>query len=256
MANNASQPGPDHILQRRCNAKSFSPGHVAEVGVYLPHTSNVRGFIEQGIKATLVEANPDVVKKIHAHFSGLDNVTVHTCAVYDTPGRITLYAREASTYVTELETPPEVINVGYKPADEDKFTVEAKRFDQIDDGSIDLLCVDTEGCEWYVIKHMKSRPTVISLETHGSRYVNPFIVEIRRWMKTNGYEVWYLDGTDTVFVKAGTIVISAKEKLMIRSDRIAYAIRRRLKQIQYRCKTILLRSEFLDRQYQRIRNRP
>jgi hypothetical protein len=41
-----------------------------------------------------------------------------------------------------------------------------------------LLSVDTEGCEWYALKNLKSRPKVISLETHGKYYTNAYIKEI------------------------------------------------------------------------------
>ena len=44
--------------------------------------------------------------------------------------------------------------------------------------AIDLLSVDTEGCEWFVLQTLRSRPAVISIETHGGLYLNPHRDEI------------------------------------------------------------------------------
>jgi hypothetical protein len=74
-------------------------------------------------------------------------------------------------------------------------------FDAIDDGSIDLLSIDVEGSEWYVLNTMRSRPTVISLETHGKTYRNPFLPQIRWWMSRNGYRLWYMERSDSVYVR-------------------------------------------------------
>lgn len=95
---------------------------------------------------------------------------------------------------------PALVNDRYQPKAEDLFYAEAHVFSDFDDGSIDLLSIDTEGCEWYVLMHMKSRPLVISLETHGKRYRNQYITEIQQWMKDNGYRKWYRDKSDTVYV--------------------------------------------------------
>ncbi|HET9135715.1 MAG TPA: hypothetical protein VFO76_03690, partial [Candidatus Kapabacteria bacterium] len=59
----------------------------------------------------------------------------------------------------------------------------------------------TEGCEWYVIETMNSRPDIISLETHGKQYKNPFTKEISDWMNHNKYKIWYRDKSDTVYIK-------------------------------------------------------
>ncbi len=78
---------------------------------------------------------------------------------------------------------PAQVNDDYQIRKEDRFQVGCVRFDEIDDGSIDLLSVDTEGSEWYVLKYLKSRPLVISVETHGKSYLNPFFGEISAWME-------------------------------------------------------------------------
>ena len=96
-----------------------------------------------------------------------------------------------------------------------KIEVECKLFSDIDKGDIDLLSIDTEGSEWYVLLTIISRPKVISIETHGKYYINPFIKEIKNWMIENDYEIWFKDKSDTVYFKKGLFNISLKENISL-----------------------------------------
>ena len=209
--------------------KGFTPSHVAEIGVYLPETSNIYDFIKADIRCTLVEPDPSSIEKIKQCFAANKNVTLHPLAVYDTNGKLELVRREASTFAANLASSPAIINDGYKLDNRDKFTVEARTFDRIDDGTIDLLSVDTEGCEWFVIKHMKSRPAVISLETHGAAYVNHYLGEIMAWMRQNNYRVWYKDKTDSVFARRDGIEVTFADTLRLAFMNIYISLRRRRK---------------------------
>ncbi len=199
-------------LFRKCNQKKYAPAHVAEVGVYLPETSNIASYIRQGIRSMLIEPDLQTVEKIKSYFKEAGNLTIHPLAVYDYTGTLVLVNRDSSTFAADLKGSPALINDKYTIQPEDKFEVPCTTFDTLDDGSIDLLSIDIEGGEWYVLKHLKSRPDVISVETHGKKYINPFIQEILDWMEKNNYQVWYKDGSDTVFVKEGTFEVTPKEK--------------------------------------------
>jgi FkbM family methyltransferase len=192
-------------LHRRCSSLGLAIAHAAEVGVYLPETSNVLGFAAAGVRTTLVEADPQTVEKIEAHFRGRHHVTVINRAVADRVGPLTLYRAGSSTFAGDLPSSPARENDLYVPDPDDSFTVEAVTFDRLDDGTIDLLSVDVEGGEWFVLKHLVSRPRVISVETHGKRYLNPYLAEISRWMKANGYRIWYRGRSDTVYLRAGIL---------------------------------------------------
>jgi len=200
------------LLYRKLKDKSLKPEHVCEVGVYLPETSNILDFINDGVKATLVEADPVTVEHIHSFFKG-KNITVYPCAIWDRNGTIRLSKAAASTFVTELHSSPAIENDKYVVKDEDTFEVPCKVFSDIDDGTIDLLSIDIEGSEWYVIKHLKSRPKILSIETHGKYYTNPFMSEINDWIAANGYLVWYKDGSDTVYVRNDIFAPSFFDKL-------------------------------------------
>lgn len=203
---------PQKKIYKNLKRKNITFHHVCEVGVYLPETSNIVDFIKDGIRATLVEADPVTIEKIKVYFSGY-NIQLFPVAVWDHNGTITLSKAAASTFVTELKGSPAIINDHYKVNEENTFEVPCKVFSDIDDGTIDLLSIDIEGGEWYVIKHLKSRPAIISVETHGKYYTNPFITEITTWMKEEHYVIWYKDRSDTVFVREDVFLPNTNDKI-------------------------------------------
>jgi FkbM family methyltransferase len=213
-------------IYAKCKSKSIEPKHVAEVGVYLPETSNILDFIKDRVRTTLVEPDPATVIAINKYFEGYDNITLHPVAAFDTNGTVSLYRRAASTFMAESGSSPAMINDNYELSDDDKFEVEAKKFSDIDDGTIELLSIDIEGAEWYVVKHLVSRPEVISVETHGKYYINPKIDEINTWMKENGYIIWYKDGSDTVYIKSSLYKPSVLDSISLALYNSYLALRR------------------------------
>ncbi|MDP4150541.1 MAG: FkbM family methyltransferase [Bacteroidota bacterium] len=200
-------------LFKRCLEKHLVIRHACEVGVFTPERSNILDFITRDkVRATLVEPDPQRIAAIKKYFAPYPGVTLYPYAVYDHNGTLELAQRGESTFATALPFSPAVINDQYQIKKEDTFTVECKRFDAIDDGTIDLLHIDTEGCEWFVLKYLKSRPLVISLETHGKSYSNPYLAEILAWMETNGYKRWYAGKSDSVFRREGAFPITGAEK--------------------------------------------
>ena len=211
----------------------FYPSHVAEIGVYHPNTSKVSEYIDRDIRCTLVEPDPQSIQLIKDQFKNKKNITLHEIAVYDYCGDIELVQKNASTFVSSVLNSPSIVNDKSIVNKEDKFIVQSKTFDQIDDGTIDLLCVDIEGCEWYVLKNMESRPDFMALETHGGIYINPYINNILEWISKNNYEIYYKTNTDTIFVKKGKYKISFKDKFFLKIDNLFISVRRIRKKIKY-----------------------
>ena len=180
----------------------------------MPTVSNVGDFIKDGIPATLVEADPDIAVEIESYFSGYD-IRVHPFAMWDFNGTLQLSKAAASTFVSALVSSPALENDGFQIKEETIFDVPCKRFSEIDTGNFDLLSIDIEGSEWYVLKYMISRPNVISVETHGKFYVNPFIKEIVQWMQDNEYVIWYKDRSDSVYIKRGFFKITAYDNIAL-----------------------------------------
>ena len=228
----------EEVLFLKLKKKNLQFKHVAEVGVYLPENSNISAFAKEGIKATFIEPDPNSIEITKKYFKGMNNVTIHPIAIFDKSGSVELVQRKASTYLKMLNASPAIINDEYITNEKDIFTVDAVTFDEIDDGSIDLLSIDIEGGEWFVIKHMVSRPLILSIETHGAMYTNPYLDEIKKWMIENNYIIWYMDSSDTVYVKAGLFNISVLDKLKIIIAKIRLAYKKNRKAIKRKIKNL------------------
>lgn len=201
-------------LFEQVRRKQVNVARVAEIGVYCPHTSHVIDFINAGVPAILVEADPKCVKDIRKFFETSD-VMIYPFAIWDDETLVTLYRVGASTFVSGIETSPAKINDGYTEHRKDAFQVQSKRFSSIDPGDIDLISIDVEGAEWYVLKHMVSRPAIISLELRAGKYKNPFSAQINSWLANNQYRLWYHDDTDSVYYRSGLVTLTSFERLAL-----------------------------------------
>lgn len=195
--------------------KNIPVNCVCEVGVYLPETSNAIYFIQDGIETILVEPEPETVLKIKQYFADYPNLKLHQVAVYDYTGKLSLSKANASTFITELPLSPALANDGYTFDSSKNFEVDCVVFSEIDNGKIDFLSIDIEGAEWFVLKNLVSRPNVISIETHGKFYKNPYLDLIIGWMRENRYSIWYESMTDTVYYKNALFTLEFAEKMMI-----------------------------------------
>ncbi len=220
-----------NLIYQKILAKKLDIHTCCEVGVYLPETSNVINFIKNGTKTILVEPDPSSIEAIKKSFKGLDNITLHEVAVFDKKGTINLSKAAASTFVSELPYSPATVNDQYEVRESESFSVPCEKFSSLDPGNIDLLSIDTEGCEWYVLQDLKSTPKVISIETHGKLYVNPYMNQIQKWMDDHQYNIWFKDKSDTVYYKSGLIRISLTEKVDLIKINLKLGLTRLVKSI-------------------------
>jgi FkbM family methyltransferase len=191
-------------LYETVEAAGIPVAYACEVGVYMPDVSNIQGWIKAGVRSTLVECDPVTVAALREQYGALPNVRIEDVAVADEVGTLTLYRAGASTFGSNVPQAPALVNDGYRKTDANTFDVRAVTFDMLDDGTIDVLSIDIEGGEWFVLRHLTSRPQIISVETHGRRYVNPYLAEIEGWCRAEGYGAWYRDDSDTVFRRGWT----------------------------------------------------
>jgi FkbM family methyltransferase len=201
------------LLYKKLKVKGIQFKQVCEVGVYLPETSNVIDFIFDGVQTILVEPDTKSIAAIKTFFAQYQNITLYPYAIYDYNGTVKLAKAEASTFISELKASPALINDAYKITEATSYEVPCRIFSEIDTGNIDLLSIDIEGAEWYVLKNMKSQPKILSVETHGNFYQNPFLTEIENWISQHDYQIWYKDQSDTVYLKNGLFELTSAEKI-------------------------------------------
>ena len=222
------------LIFRKIKSRSISIGKVCEVGVYLPETSNIIDFINSGHTALLVEPDPDSIKAIKSYFKEYNNIKLYPKAIYKHSGSLVLSKAGPSTFVADLPHSPALVNDQHVISDENSLVVDCDLFSNIDDGDIDLLSIDTEGSEWYVLSTMISRPKIISVETHGKFYTNPFLDRITHWMEQENYDIWYKDKSDTVFYKRGIFEPKLLDKLTLKVTNLYLWLRRNKRHIGLR----------------------
>lgn len=112
-------------LYHRVKAAGIAVRHACEVGVYLPHTSNILGFITDGVQSTLVEADPVTVAELHRYFANAPHVKVIDKAVYHRACTLEFCKAEASTFVKEISASPALMNDRFNIHEAQTFSVEA-----------------------------------------------------------------------------------------------------------------------------------
>lgn len=214
-------------IRKALDGLGFSPLHAVECGAAHPTTSLLRDYVAGGIRCDLFEPNPRLfhclyhgydkgdfattwpaVSRYPHDFAGwghLSNVRLFNVALGDFAGYGRLFEHNASSYIEGVASPARVND---KPDETllPSYLVTVQPFDLYDDGTIDLLVADCEGSEWFIIKRLKSRPTIICAEMHGGLYRNPHGAEIEAWIKDNGYQPLIATDSDIVWGRKDKIV--------------------------------------------------
>lgn len=171
--------------------------HAVEVGAFSMEFCNLGHYLlDPKVRVQLFEPMPERFASLSKETAGLEHVTCHNVAIMDEDGPVVMRNMWAGSHVVGVAA-PEVVNKGTKTAafyrgkKIEEVTVEGRIFTPFDDGTIDVLTLDSEGCEWFVLKHMRSLPKWISIEMGDSKnpYKNPNSAEIHQWMEKNRYRV-------------------------------------------------------------------
>jgi FkbM family methyltransferase len=175
------------------------PKHVVEVGAFKSDHITCWPFIfDPKCRIQLIEPNPACVAELRSAYAAFPNIEIHECAVAANDGTSVLLVpqvlksclcADASAFTTNTPWSPYRSREAAGKIERLTATkVKALTFGHFDDGSIQGLTIDTEGSEWFVLAHLKSRPAVICVEMEGpDQYRNPFYDQIDAWMKTHGY---------------------------------------------------------------------
>jgi FkbM family methyltransferase len=156
--------------------------HIVEVGC--DGKASLQNFITPESRVQIFECNPSHLFEINRHYGNSPNVQVHPYAMWKENGVVTFYLEGATSHVKGVNAP---CIANDHLISNNGIEVEARTFDEFDDGTIDIMDIDIEGAEWYVIERMKSRPKIISIEMAWKKYVNPHYDEIEKWMRDNYY---------------------------------------------------------------------
>lgn len=183
-------------LARLCG---LTPRAVAEIGVNHPEHCRLIDFIGR-CPTLLVEPLPDCAQRLRDTLP-LAEVIEAACA--DSAGTLPFYHRGQTSFLIGLEHTPALDVDKHVIQDQNIHQVQALTFNTIDPGNLDIVAIDTEGAEWFVIKHMISRPKLLIVETHAPswKYINPYLTEITDWTRTNGYTEVAKEFADTLYAR-------------------------------------------------------
>ena len=176
----------------------------AEIGVFRYDCSVIREFIEAGIECHLYEPVPTFCAEISPHLQPYPQSRLFPFALSDRNATIQLYLAGdsgASTYAANQNVSPAILNDNFQPDTSLQVSVQCRDIREVDPGDYDLISIDVEGAEWPIIANLLSRPLILAIETHYRHYKNPYLNEISAWTKTQGYHIWYMDDSDTIFFR-------------------------------------------------------
>lgn len=154
------------------------------------------------IHVMLFEPLPRYAAELRAAIGDRTNVELHEVAIGDEPGVVEFLDEGTSSSLLGVSSPAHqhhgVSSTAFR------HQVNVRRISDFDHGQIDLLRVDTEGSEWFCIKHLVSRPQQIVIEMYDdmATYINPHLYEIERWAEKNHYIKTAIRDSDFIYQKA------------------------------------------------------
>jgi FkbM family methyltransferase len=156
-------------------------------------------YVGTNVNCWLFEPNPISFIEIRKELGKEPNFKLFNVVLGSERKKITLMLSHGSSFIEGIRSPL-VTAEGDKALLRPKHEVEMYSIAEYDTGDIDELLIDTEGCEYDVIKSLISRPKKIVVEMYsfGCHYTNPHYQEILDWMLANGYRVTD-QGEDFVF---------------------------------------------------------
>jgi FkbM family methyltransferase len=184
---------------------SVNPRKIWEIGVGNINICRTIRFFNTKLELSLFEVNPKTFEQIAGVLEQhkISNVKLYNVGVYDKTGTIEFNDDGDSTASAEVFSPRSLAETKKELPELPKIVCPVIDMAEIDPGDIDVVLIDTEGCEYKIISRMKSRPKIIVVETHNDdkSYLTPNFDLLEKWLSENGYIKLLEDVTDTWYVR-------------------------------------------------------
>jgi FkbM family methyltransferase len=177
---------------------------VFEIGVGNPDVCRCSKYLgAKDVECHLFEPHPYAYQNLCFAYNFEKNFHIYNYAIAEEEGESELCLLGDSSFIAGSSSPHS------QQSDFDgmkRAKIKCKNIKEFDKGDIDILLLDMEGHEWFVIKNLISRPKRISVEMellkedgNGFKYKNPYYDEIMEWMKVNGYGLSHIHECDYYF---------------------------------------------------------
>lgn len=142
---------------------------------------------QPNMEVMMFEPHPGYYVELVKAVGDRKNVQLFNVAIGDEEGQMQFCDEGTSSSLAGVAS-PSLQHYGHTVS-RPTVTVDVKRISSFDIGQIDILRVDTEGAEWFALKHLVSRPRQIVVEIYNdlASYINPYLWEIEQWSRSNGY---------------------------------------------------------------------
>ena len=147
------------------------------------------------VKIDVFEPNPILYRSLMVNSINNRNVKVYNLAISDYSGYNKLYLLEYHSYLHGVNSQIRYMIAvsggnAHSSHQEKLMTVSVEKIAPFDNDDIDVMYLTAGGCEWNILKELKSRPSLIYLcRPNDSGYVLPRHDYIERWIKENNYSV-------------------------------------------------------------------
>lgn len=176
---------------------------LCEVGVGPPSMAFGLLVMQQpNVHVMLFEPNRAYAQELRSAIAGKTNVELHEVAIGDENGEIEFFDEGTSSSMAGIASPSQQHKGAEAPRP--SYKVPVRQISEFDHGQIDLLRLDTEGSEWFCIKHLVSRPRQIVVEIYNNlaTYINPYLYEIQEWAEQNGYKLVSIRDSDFTYERS------------------------------------------------------
>lgn len=183
---------------------------IFEIGVGEAYTCRTKRFWGSEVECHLFEPNPILYKQLVDLSKDYKNVYIYNIAITNKSGEEEILLMNNCSYINNIDSPV-LMNHGQNSdviKNAEKIKIKSETIDKFDTGDIDVLLIDTEGCEWFVLENLISRPKQIVIETNtlGKEGIihNKNLDKILFWMWNNNYQLALKDENDSHFVRMKT----------------------------------------------------
>ncbi len=176
---------------------SFDIKTISDIGYGLDdHLFDINDYKNKEKKFYLFEPNIFLFKDLIVKFKDFDNVCLYNYGIYNDNKIVNFYLDHYWSFIEGINAP---IYANQKNNIErilkfHKVLINAYKISVFDKGNIDFLSLSCEGCEWFCLEHLVSRPKIIRINNfNNSGYNNFFQKNIEKWIKENNYVLDFIE---------------------------------------------------------------